>query len=844
MRPPVRATYRVQLSTTFDLDDAAGIVGYLADLGVSHLYTSPLFEATAGSTHGYDVTDPAQVRAELGGEPALRRLWGALADHGMGQVVDLVSNHMGIRSPANRWWQDVLRQGRASPFADHFDIDWTADGPDRGRVVLPFLGGPLPDVVRAGEVTVGRDGDGLPTAHHHDDRWPLSAESLAGLGIDPDDVEAVDGALDALRHRPDRLLDLLDQQHWVAVPWRETAARLNWRRFFDITDLAAVAVERPHVFDDVHELLREWVTDDPLATAVVQGVRVDHVDGLVDPRRYLERLRDLIGPDRLLLVEKILAADETCPDGWPADGTTGYEVMARLDEALTPPGGATTLGGAYREQTGDDRAWSAVEDESRRLVVHDLLAPETRRAAGALERALRARTPHIAPAADRCLDVTTELACAFDAYRVYPGAESTGLTDGDAARVEAAADRVRGRRPDLDDGLLQAAIDLLTGRRGPGPETDELGVRFAQLTAPLAAKAIEDTAFYRWAACAWRNEVGGDPGRLDPSTHEIHALLGTIAEQHPGTLVPLTTHDTKRSGDVRARLARLAEIPEAFADAVNRGHDAAREAAPDVATALTDPALEWLLVQSLVGAWPIGTERAVAYATKAAREAKTRTSWVDPDPTFEEALTTFVGLVVADPDLSASVRGVVASIRVAGRAASLAQVALATTVLGTPDVYQGDELWNLTLVDPDNRRPVDWDRRRATLDAVAAWTGPDLADRWALTRALPDDDGAVKLAVLHRLLALRVGPRPPLEPAARHRPIPVHGDDGEAVFAYARGERLVVVTPRRFLRPVQAEVDLPDTEWRDALTGTAVVGGRRRVDELTAALPVAVLVRP
>lgn len=843
MRPRVRATYRVQLTPAFGFDDAAAVVNYLADLGVSHLYTSPLFEATPGSAHGYDITDHGRVRAELGGDPALRRLWETLARHGMGQIVDLVPNHMGIRSPTNRWWNDVLAHGRTSTYANHFDIDWSPDGPGRGRIVLPFLGRPLAELVHDGEIVVERAPDGTVTARHHGDRWPISSASLHGIGVEPDDDDAVIAALTELRHDAARLVELLDQQQWWAVPWRDTSARLNWRRFFDVTDLAAVQVERPEVFDDVHEVLRGWLTDDPLAAEVVQGVRVDHVDGLVDPQAYLVRLRDLVGPDRLLLVEKILATDEHCPESWPIDGTTGYEVMARLNEVFTPPRGAVALLDAYRERTGDARSWSEVETSSRHAILRDLLAPEARRAAAALQPAVRAEAPHLELTIDRCLDLVRELASAFDVYRVYPRPGSTTLSAHDQARVDTAAARVRRLRPDLDGELLDVTVALLTRRRGAGPESDELGIRFGQLTAPLAAKAIEDTAFYRWTACLWLNEVGGDPDRLDPTTADLQDLLTTADLHHPGTLVPLSTHDTKRSADVRARLGRLAELPHEFATAVTGWHDTVQSARGPARLLNDDPALEWLLWQTLVGAWPIETDRAVAYAIKAAREAKTRTSWVDPDPDFEAGIVAFVEFVLGDTEMAASIGAFAAAIRPAGRAASLAQVALAVTVVGPPDIYQGDDLWNLSLVDPDNRRPVEWDRHRTALDRVKGWTGDEVVARWSSTQDLLGDDGDVKLAVLQRLLRLRSGPRPSLTDGAEYRPLAVEGPDADAVFAFARGDDLIVVAPRRFMTPVDADVSLPTHRWVDTLTQRYVTGGRRRVADLTSPLPVAVLVR-
>lgn len=844
METTVRATYRVQLTPTFGFADAAAIVPYLADLGVSHLYTSPLAEATPGSTHGYDVTDHQKVRDELGGEEELRRLWAVLAEHGMGQVLDLVPNHMGIRDVSNRWWQDVLAHGTDSQYAHHFDIDW-ADERCYGKVLLPFLDRPLDAAIRDGAIRVERRPDTPElVVRHHGDRWPASDRSLELLGLSAGDcAERVEGTLDGLHRDPAAMATFLDAQNWRAAHWREASRSLNWRRFFDVTDLASVSIERPEVFDDVHALLRSWM-DDPLAAEVVQGVRIDHVDGLVDPEGYLQRLREVVGPDRLVVVEKILAADEELPASWPVGGTTGYEVVARIDEALTWRPGADRLTAAFDRHTGQSEGWHAVEAGSRRLVAHGLLVPETERVARAFEAA--AAVEGEAPSAPVALDVVRELAVEFDVYRTYPRPGTAGLDDEGRRRVDAAVDRLRRRRPDLPSRVVDLAAALLSRRRGQGSEADRFAARFNQLTAPLAAKAVEDTAFYRYVPCAWMNEVGGDPSTPGRPVGELHDVLGRMVEGWPGTFTPLTTHDTKRGADVRARLGRLSERPDEFARAV-AGWDAVAHAVDEGqsggASTGPDPCLAWLLWQVLVGAWPLDLERVDAYATKAMREAKAHTSWLDPVDAYEQAVHAFLERVLGDGGLRASLESFAASIRRPGRAAALAQVVLAATAVGTPDVYQGDELWNLVLVDPDNRRPVDYDRRRAVLAEVAALDGAALTERWSTTADDPDDDGTVKLAVLHRLLDLRAGDEPVLAAGSSYRPLVAEGPDDESVLGYLRGDRLAVVVPRRFMDPLDATVTLPEGRWTDVLSGATVEGGPQTVAGLTAALPAAVLVR-
>ena len=831
----VRATYRVQLTPTFGLDHAAAMVPYLARLGISHLYTSPLAEATPGSTHGYDVADPGRVRAELGGEPALRRLWTALGAAGMGHVVDLVPNHMGIRDPSNRWWQDVLRHGPDSAFADHFDIDWDPPDPEsEGRVVLPFLGAPAEQVLQDGTLRVERGTDPLDlTVCHHGDRWPASEQSLAVIDLGPGDcTERVDGVLDGLNRSPEALAEFLAAQHWRAVHWRDAPRLLNWRRFFDVTDLAALRVDRAPVFDDVHALLRGWMADD-LGGRVVQGVRIDHVDGLVDPEEYLVRLRGLVGPERLVVVEKILAATERLPVSWPADGTTGYDALARLDEALTDPARAGELRRQVGAVTGLDDDWPALERRCRQLVAGQLLVPEVARAARALAEALPAEavtTTHGTEAA------VTALAVELRVYRTYARPGATAVADADRHELRRAATTLGARHPDVDPGLVEATRALLAHEGGGGPGRDALVARFAQLTAPLAAKAVEDTAFYRDATLPWLTEVGGDPGRTSVPLDEVHAALTALSFDQPGTFVPLTTHDTKRSGDVRARLSRLAVDPERTVEAFA---DWRRIADRHRSPAGPGPAMDWLLWTSLVGAWPIDADRMADFATKAGREAKDHTSWTDPDQAYEDAVERFVRGALADPVAAASIDAFAGDLLADGRATSLALVTLACTAAGSPDVYRGDEAWNLALVDPDNRRPVDPARLAALLDR-AADPDLDLAALWAGTAADPADDGLVKVAVWHRLLRLRA--RHPLAFAAPHHALPVDGPDRAGVLAFTRGDHVAVVAAVRAV-PVGGAVVLPSGPWQDVFTGARHQGGPTALGELLAGLPMTALVR-
>jgi (1->4)-alpha-D-glucan 1-alpha-D-glucosylmutase len=827
MRPTVRATYRVQLTPELGFDAVAGNVAYLQRLGISHLYVSPVAEATPGSRHGYDVTDHQQVRHELGGDEGLRRLWEALDRHGLGLIVDIVPNHMGIRSPANRWWQDVLRRGPSSPFATYFDIEWNPPDPgSEGRVVLPFLDRPLPQAVRDGLVRLEVVGDDV-VAVHHDDRWPLSPESVDGLSAKK---------LRSMGDKPKKLAALLGEQHWRAVEWRRTPELLNWRRFFDVTDLAALRVERSQVFEDAHSMLRRWLTDE-LGARVVHGVRVDHVDGLVDPQRYLERLRDLIGPDRLLVVEKILAADEELPSSWPVDGTTGYELIARVGEAVTDPAGARDLQVQAEGFLGRPTEWEHLELECRRLVAATILVPELDRAARSFVAAVE-EVDGTAPDPEAAAEVVAELASRLRVYRTYTRPGTDEITDADRREVDLAVARLAAGRPDLPTPLVATARALLVRERGVGTVVDEFVTRFAQLSAPLAAKAVEDTAFYRAVTLPWLDEVGGDPARIGVAAVHVHRALATQAQHWGGTLAPVTTHDTKRGGDVRARMSRLAARSDVVVDAVEDWHEAvARHRGADG----PDRATEWLLWLTLVGAWPIDLDRMATYATKAVREAKVHTSWTEPDEDYEATVRGFLASVFSDAALLASVERLVAEVRAAGRATSLTQLTLAATAAGSPDIFQGEELWNLVLVDPDNRRPVDH-ALASDLLASAVAGEVDLADRWRRTRHDVDDDGLVKLGLWHHLLALRASA--PEAFTGPYVPLAVDGPDAEAHLAFCRGGEVAVVVPlRERPQPAAAAVTLPPGAWRDVITGAVHQGARLPVAEVVDRFPVAVLAR-
>ncbi|MDE3192073.1 MAG: malto-oligosyltrehalose synthase [Chloroflexota bacterium] len=877
--PPPRATYRLQLRPGFGLREAAALTGQLARLGVSHLYLSPCLQAVPGSAHGYDVIDHRRVREDLGGEAGFAALVDAARSQGLGILLDIVPNHMAI-DPGNRWWWDVLENGRSSLYALYFDVSW--DPPERklkdlilvpiladhygrelergairlerteDRVLLRYQERDLPlspsslDQVfaRVAErapsreaALVARDAAALPDLDS-----PLDAERLArhqakealaariaALCGDPDVAPVIDREIARINGDPDDLDALLRRQHYRVAYWRTAARELDYRRFFDINDLVALRVEESEVFDAVHERVLGWLRD-----GAIDGVRVDHVDGLRDPGGYLRRLRAEAGDGAWILVEKILHHDERIRASWPVDGTTGYETIDLLTRVFIDPRGIAPLTDTYRGFTGEGRAFVDVAIEAKREVMRDGLAADVDRVTALLVMACERDRRQRDHTREVLRDAVRELAAATAVYRTYTSAERGEVEEEDRRWLDGAVGTVRRRRPDIDPELLRSirALVLLEVR---GEVESEFAMRFQQLTAPVMAMGIEDTAFYRYARLVALNEVGSDPARTDAVVAELHRAARERLARWPRSLVAASTHDTKRSADVRARIGLLAEIHLEWAEAVarwSRHNDRHRTAG------MPDREMEYLYYQTLVGAHPLPLDRALAYMEKAAREAGRGTSWTAPNERYERALADFVRGTLGDPVFTADLDSFVAPLVRPGRVTSLAQTLLRLTLPGVPDVYQGDELWDLSLVDPDSRRPVDHELRGRLLDDLDGMPVAEILARM--------DEGLPKLHVIRRSLAVRAE-RPDAFASGSHDPLAPEGARAAHVVAYARGGEVAVVVPRLVVALAgdwrDTTVALPDGRWCDRLTGAPRAGGVRRVAELLDAFPVALLTR-
>ena len=773
------ATYRLQLTRDFGFDDAVAVLPYLRALGISHIYCSPYLQAAAGSNHGYDVIDHDLVNGELGGEDALARFHAALRGNNLGQVIDIVPNHVSIADPGNRLWWDVLANGRASDSARVFDIDWDALD---GRVLLAVLGDPYGEALDRGEITIDVD---RGEVRYFDHRFPLAPGSLEGAGS---------------------VHEVLERQHYRLAHWRAAQHTLNYRRFFDVNTLIGVRVEDGEVFDVVHRRLLQWV-----ANGAVQGVRVDHPDGVRDPAGYLRRLRGAI-PDAWIVIEKILEPGEALPGEWPVDGTTGYDAMQRITSLFVDPRSEVALTRAYATFIGhsdDYPSYAHTVDESKQLVLRRVLAADVARLVDTSLRVIATDTHLRDSGHDDMRDAFEAVLRSMPVYRTYvtPGA----LSAEDSKVIASTIDHARCLAPHVDGRVLDWLAQVMRMDTTDPAEID-IAARLQQLTGPTMAKGVEDTTFYRFSRLVALNEVGSDPSHFGSTVGAFHAATTLAAQHHPMSMVSTTTHDTKRSEDVRARIALLSEMPQAWTELVLRWKARHANRWPD---GLRDLDLEYLVYQTLVGAHPLPVERLHTYLDKAMREAKRATSWLDPDDRFERAAHAFVDTLDIDATFQAELAELSARLSPAAGIAALSQLALKLTLPGVPDIYQGCELWTDSLVDPDNRRAVDYELRRELLQRVR-----DQAEPPAL-----DEVGSAKMWLTARLLQVRRDHADSfLGPDATYEPLAVNGQDADAAVAFGRGRDIVVVATIRPLRMTSGggdwhdtAVDLPAGSWRNAL---------------------------
>ncbi|MCU1476557.1 MAG: treY [Subtercola sp.] len=786
MRVP-RSTYRLQITSAFTLPEAASAAAYIHDLGADWLYFSPLLQAESGSDHGYDVIDHSQIDPARGGNVGLAEAVAAARSQGLGVLIDIVPNHVGVATPAlNPWWWDVLKHGQSSRYAAAFDIDWAFGG---GKVRIPVLG----DDSLADLTIVGDE------LRYFDNRYPIAPGTA-------------DGGADAVT--------VHSRQHYELVNWHRADYDLNYRRFFGVNSLAGIRVEEPWVFDESHVEIARWFSE-----GLADGLRVDHPDGLRDPGGYLERLGELTGHS-YVLVEKILEGREPLPPEWATAGTTGYDALADFDRVLVDPAGEGRLDALDDALASDDRpaptSFITLIHETKRAIADGILRSEVLRIVRELQRS-------------GAIDITGTVAAGSESFETgLPALDATSVADAVAElltcftvyrsylpfgieQVREAADRAAAFRPDLEetiDAILPALSDA----------TNIAALRFQQTSGMVMAKGVEDTAFYRFNRLTSLNEVGADPAEFAISVPEFHKRQVARLRSYPNAMTTLSTHDTKRGEDTRSRISVIAEVPEQWASTLSQ----LRTLAP-----LGDGQLENLLWQAIIGSWPASRERLHAYAEKAAREAGDSTSWLAVNDEFEARMHRMIDSAFDSHEVRRVLAGFLKIVEQPGWSNSLSLKLLQLTAPGAPDVYQGSELWETSLVDPDNRRPVDFEQRRSMLARLDAGDLPPI-----------DESGAAKLLVTSRALRLRRDRPGQFE---GYRPLTAVGSAASHVVAFDRDEAITVAT--RLPVGLAAAGGWGDTHLEtdysrvvDVITGRVYDGSRIQVAELLQTYPVALLI--
>jgi (1->4)-alpha-D-glucan 1-alpha-D-glucosylmutase len=897
-----RATYRLQFNRDFTFRDAVALLPYLASLGVSHVYASPLTEAHPGSAHGYDIVDHNRLNPEIGGEADFSALVAALHERGMGLILDIVPNHMGIGAD-NAWWVDVLEWGEVSPYARYFDINWDAARSDlKGRVLLPVLGDHYGAALTNGEIELRFDRNrGSFCFTYYEHRFPVSpllyGRILAAGGQLLFDLSSKFTALRAARHDARMRAEILRRQladaaqypeicaavetavkSWAGTPgrpgsfrpihrllenqayrlayWRVAADEINYRRFFNINDLAGLRIELPELFEKTHQLVFELAE-----RGDIDGVRVDHIDGLFDPDAYVTALRQRCPTPFYLVVEKIVAPYEKLPE-WPIDGSTGYDFANQVLRLFVDPRAERTMTRLYRRLARQHLDFDAVLTASKQRIMRVNLASEMNVLAQRFHRLSLSDWSTRDFTFNAMLAALERVIAAFPVYRTY--VSERGATPEDRRYVDWAIGQVKKQARTADTGIFDFLHDVLLGSlRASQRSADVLrtAMQFQQVTGPVMAKAAEDTAFYRYFRLIALNDVGGDPRRFSLSPGGFHHLMHERARDWPRAMSATATHDSKRGEDGRIRIAMLSELPEEWGRRVSRWLRINRSRRGDVdGDTVPDRNTEYLFYQTLVGAWPPDlepadagvkalAERMAAYMVKAVREGKEVSSWSNPNQVYENALGRFVEAVLdnARPNaFLADFHGFIEKLSRPSAVSSLAQLTIKLTAPGLPDIYRGCELWDFNLVDPDNRRPVDWSWRGELLDAVATANPGEVSAQWR--------DGREKLFVTHRLLRLRQQ-YPALFSEGEY--VAVCGEDeGRAAHLLAFARRydrmeLLIAVPRLIYRlfrggdaPDWADMSLPlphGGPWRDAFTRRRYEGAEIPAATLFAGFPVSAL---
>ena len=875
-----KSTYRLQLHKGFTFDDAAAIADYLRQLGISHVYSSPYLQAAPGSMHGYDVVDHQRLNEELGGEAAHKRFCQKLGEAQLGQVLDIVPNHMSLGRENHYWW-DVLENGTSSRYASFFDIDWQPQEERlRDKVLVPILGDQYGRVLQSGGIKVERSGSRFLVCAA-DQQFPVSPPSLTAILVraaeyaksdtlsfvaasygrlpvpeywdrrlimtrhrdrtvlhgllarlcveETNACEAIDRSVAELNANQDGLDDFLNQQNYRLAYWKTADQQLGYRRFFDVNTLIGLRMEREHVFEETHALILDW-----LRAGVLDGIRIDHPDGLRDPLEYFDRLRHA-APDAWIVAEKILEPGEFLREEWPVQGTSGYDFLNVALNLLLKPEGMAELTRIYADFTGQSTNFPALAHDKKLAVTQEALGSDVNRLASIFVDICESNRNQRDYTRAEIRRAIRELASCFSVYRTYVVPARQEITAEDREVIAQATEAAKASRTDIDGGLFDFLREVLT-MQVTGRQESEFLLRFQQFTSPVMAKGVEDTAFYCYNRLTALNEVGADPSREGSTIEEFHAYNAKMQATHPLTMTTLSTHDTKRSDDVRARLAVLTEIPEAWDLVIEYW---SKNNTQHRGWELVDRGTEYFYYQTLVGAWPITPERMKAYMQKAMREAKEHTTWVANNQPYEDAVNGFIDATFADERFISEVESFVDGIKKCGWINSLSQTLLKCTVPGVPDLYQGAELWDLSLVDPDNRRPVDFKLRSRLLQEIHKLSIPQIMARI--------DEGLPKMWTIHRALTLRRAHPDWFGETAGYTPVTVIGEKSQHVIAFLRGDSALTIVQRWPLSLgedwADAAIELPEGRWKNHLTDEPVLGGSIPLSELLQDFPVALLTK-
>lgn len=880
MHPEPVATYRLQLRPGFGFEHVLGIIEYLAELGISHLYTSPYLQAAADSTHGYDVVDPSKINIQIGNEESHQVLCEKIKSSGLGLMIDVVPNHMAIVGKQNPWWWDVLENGPSSIYATYFDVDWdSSEERWPNKVLLPLLGDHYGRVLENGELKLSYQ-DGYLVLHYHENTFPIDpsshagflnrvaeschsellaflAESFARLPRpsvtsrkaverrhrdkevlyhllvrscleEPDSNAAIKAEIERLNRNPDALDDLIQQQNYRLSFWKTANIDLGYRRFFDIKDLVGVRMEDYDAFCAIHQLPIKWFKN-----GCVQGLRIDHPDGLRNPKEYFLRLQEAC-PNAWVVAEKILEPREKLPKNWKVSGTTGYDFLNLTNSLLVDSKGKQGLTKLYTQIVGSAIDFKQLVYECKLLVLNKLFGSEMNQLTNLFIAVCEKHRRHRDYTRPELCKALCQTAACFPVYRSYVSASNGQVSEDDQHYVNEAITLATKACPDLDQELFHFLKDILLLKIS-GKLENELAMRFQQLTGPAMAKGFEDTALYRYNRFVSLNEVGGDPSCFGITPKQFHEACLAAQKEHPYSLLASTTHDTKRSEDVRARLALLSEIPEKWGQAVFHWIDMNKRYQSGE---LPDPNTLYLFYQTLVGAWPLSQERATAYMEKAIREAKQFTSWTQPNKEYEESVRNYIVKVLEDTNFRSHFESFLTPLIYPGRINSLSQTLLKLTAPGIPDIYQGCSCWNFSLVDPDNRQLVDFASHKQLLEEAKSLSIEEILARM--------DEGMPKLWMTYQVLHLRKK-WPKLFSEGSYQPLYAEGQKNQHVVAFIRAESFITIIPRL---PIGLKNDwqdtvlaLPSGTWIDIFTREQFKGEKTSVSTLLKLFPVALLAK-